>query len=400
MNRIVKETKVRLGLLLILGVLAGVSAQAQAADPAYNVSGVTFSESGPTGEYYRITADLTVYWKPPNAADRVMNYYLRFNTSPNPLSDAEFSDATGDIEVNGKLDHTVPAIPKATFAAYDSPQVHYLHIKTQFHTTAVPQGFDFSEDVVIGPLLIDNVAPGGTMKLDPSAGSSRKVNVILSPLEPIRYYWLNESPTYSPLDAAKMDGSFLTPVWDLQTSATPPAQVPIYAWFQDMAGNRSATYAATATYNYLPTVAIIYNASSLNVGSTLGFTVDNNTPYDWTLNLSEAGVASIASGTTAITKTNAPSITVNGLKAGTFTVSAVPTGSTGTLTTGTITVVQTVRRGDVTGDGEITAQDAVDCFWLSFKTTWTANELAAADFNQDNDVTSQDAVDIFWESLK
>ena len=57
-------------------------------------------------------------------------------------------------------------------------------------------------------------------------------------------------------------------------------------------------------------------------------------------------------------------------------------------------------RGDLNMDGEITAQDAVDCFWLSFSPPWTPQELSLGDFNQDGDITAQDAVDIFWESLR
>lgn len=61
--------------------------------------------------------------------------------------------------------------------------------------------------------------------------------------------------------------------------------------------------------------------------------------------------------------------------------------------------VRLFDRGDVNMDGEITAQDAVDCFWLSLSPPWTPEELALGDFNQDGDITAQDAVDIFWESL-
>ena len=61
--------------------------------------------------------------------------------------------------------------------------------------------------------------------------------------------------------------------------------------------------------------------------------------------------------------------------------------------------VQSYLRGDVDNNGVITAQDAVDAFWLSMNASWSPMELATADFNQDGKVTPQDAVDIFWESL-
>jgi hypothetical protein len=330
------------GLLMIFGLLAIAAVPVHAAT-GYEVSQVTFSESGATGQYFKVTGDLTIFWTPPTvvAPNLPMNYYLKFNASPTQLTDLELNDTVYDFKVAGSLDHTVPAIPKATFDAYDYPQIHYLHIKTQYPTTG---GFAFSDDYVVGPVLIDNVAPGGTMTLNPASGGSRQVNITLSPLEPIRYYWLSESSTYSPNDADGRDVSLfsLSAVWDLQSTALPPVQVPIYAWFQDLAGNRSTTYATTANYNYTTTVAIVYISSSVEVGGTLGFTVDGTTRYDWTITPS-AGAASIASGNTTTTKLNAASITVNGLKAGTFTVSATPFGGGTSLTSGTITVVQSTK---------------------------------------------------------
>jgi hypothetical protein len=62
--------------------------------------------------------------------------------------------------------------------------------------------------------------------------------------------------------------------------------------------------------------------------------------------------------------------------------------------------VRLYDRGDLNMDGEITAQDAVDCFWLSLSPPWNPQELSLGDFNQDGDITAQDAVDIFWESLR
>lgn len=54
------------------------------------------------------------------------------------------------------------------------------------------------------------------------------------------------------------------------------------------------------------------------------------------------------------------------------------------------------NKGDWNGDGEITAQDAVDVFNASLNTTWTPEELAAGDWNGDGEITAQDAVDIFF----
>lgn len=180
----------------------------------------------------------------------------------------------------------------------------------------------------------------------------------------------------------------------LPIGATPGNDYRIYAWFADFAGNRTDSASATATYSYTPTVAINHNnVFQIEVGASLGFTVDGTTSYSWTItDRSPDDVATFSGG--GMGPVTGTSVTVVGNKVGTFTVTA------GALKTATIKVVQSVMRGDTNGDKEITAQDAVDCFWLSFQTSWTSSELAAADFNQDNEVTSQDAVDIFWESLK
>jgi hypothetical protein len=56
-------------------------------------------------------------------------------------------------------------------------------------------------------------------------------------------------------------------------------------------------------------------------------------------------------------------------------------------------------KGDIDGDGEITPQDAVDTFWLSFKEVWKVNQLCPADYDEDFEITPQDAVDIFKASF-
>ena len=118
-------------------------------------------------------------------------------------------------------------------------------------------------------------------------------------------------------------------------------------------------------------------------------TVDYSSEYGWTgdtpAKLFEASftVADVADGTTSNIN-----ITADSAEAG-YTFYSDPVEFE----------VQSYIRGDVNNNGEITAQDAVDAFWLSMNASWSPMELATADFNQDGEVTSQDAVDIFWESL-
>lgn len=79
-----------------------------------------------------------------------------------------------------------------------------------------------------------------------------------------------------------------------------------------------------------------------------------------------------------------PSLTVDGVNPGTLSVTSD---------------VRPCMKGDPNDDGDITAQDAVDCFWKGFQGAWTTIELCTCDYNEDSEVTSQDAVDIFWASL-
>ena len=56
-------------------------------------------------------------------------------------------------------------------------------------------------------------------------------------------------------------------------------------------------------------------------------------------------------------------------------------------------------KGDEDNDGEITAKDAVNTFHLSFKTSWSSNELCKSDYDGDGEITAKDAVLIFWASF-
>ncbi len=367
-----------LGLLLILGVVLHVPALGHGAT-GYEASNVTFSDPVTTGQYVRLTSDLIVSWNAPTDAAKVMNYYLLFNTSGAALTDQQLNDTTNDFAVDGALESKT--IASTFFNAYDSNNIRYLHIKTQYATTT--GGFAYSDDVVVGPIRIDNVAPTGTITLDPSAGSSTQITVSISPSEPIQYFWLSEAATFP--GGTGSDGTFTSATWNLQ--ATDYGAVPIYAWFQDYAGNRSSAASATATYDFRAPVAINYNApnNQMNAGDSIIFTVDGSTTYNWTLTPSASGVAEITGGDTTTTKLSATSITVKGKAAGTFTLSAEPTAGGTTLTTSTITVVQTVKPGDCNNDGIVTITDVKMAFSYFVGGPSTSLQFAAANVYDDGD---------------
>ena len=316
-------------LLAILGMVAVTVVPARAAN---EVSGVKLEPTVMSDQFVKLTDDLVVSWTAPSGSVQVMNYLLKINTSSAALSDTEFKDETGKYDYRVDAAVTSQIILKSVFDSYDSNQLRYLHVKTLY----VP-GL-YSSDVVVGPIRIDNVAPTGSISLDPTSGSSTQITITLSASTDTKYYWLSNTSTM-PADSAKQDYTVSNQATGTFFPAYPDTsygKVKIYAWFKDFAGNVSTAPAASAEYTYTAPVSIQHNASSLNVDATLGFTVDGTTTYDWTI--TDASVSGVAEFSGAFT--GVASVTVIGKKVGTFTVTATPASGTA-LKTGTITVVQT-----------------------------------------------------------
>jgi hypothetical protein len=179
--------------------------------------------------------------------------------------------------------------------------------------------------------------------------------------------------------------------------------VTISAWFEDFAGNRSTAASASAIYQFTAPVSIQYNASSVAVNSTLVFTVDSSTHYNWVITPSADGVAFVQ-GTTLLTQNDSASLTVEGKAVGTFTVTATPTaGGSALPATGTITVLQSFTRGDVNDDGSIDAGDAILVLRYSVSLiTLTDTQKAAGNVTSktsNNDIDSGDAIKILRYSV-
>jgi len=178
-------------------------------------------------------------------------------------------------------------------------------------------------------------------------------------------------------------------------------QKTIYIWFKDQAGNTSAFSAVTPlTFDIIAGKSMDpAGDSTLQVNGTQTFTIlgkGATETFDWEIvNPEPTGVASFSG-----LFENVGSVDVVGDEQGTFKVKATSDLYSTVYESGTITVSGCAyARGDVNMDGEITAQDAVDAFWLSFNTEWTFDQLCTADYNEDGEVTPQDAVDIFWASF-
>lgn len=384
-------------LLAILGMVAVTVVPAQAAT-GYEVlsTSVILQPAVTSDQFIKLTEDLVVSWTAPSGAAPLMGYCLKFNTSSTPLSNTELSDTVNDYFVDASVQFKT--VPMSFFDAYDSNQLRYLHIKTQY----VPNSY--SDDVVVGPIRIDNVAPTGSISLNPTSGSSTQITITLSASLDTKYYWLSNSSTM-PADSLKQDytvsnqatGSFFP-------ANTTYGKVTIYAWFKDLAGNVSTAPTAQADYTYTAPVSIQYNASSVAVNSTLVFTVDSSTHYNWVITPSADGVAFVQ-GTTSLTLNDSASLTVEGKAVGTFTVTATPTaGGSALPVTGTINVVQSFTRGDVNDDGSIDAGDAILVLRYSVQlTTLTATQRAAGNVTSktsNDDIDSGDAIKILRYSVQ
>ena len=333
--KFMKMCKRRALLLTLFGLFClGIAIPGQAAT-GFEVTKVSF-DPAVTGQQFislnKLNQDLIVSWTAPLSDALVMNYLLKFTASQAVLTDQQFNDTINDFVVSKSQQFKI--ILKSFFNNWDASQLQYLHIKTQY----VP-GI-YSDDVVIGPIRVDNMAPTGTITLVPTSGTSNQVNVSLTPSEQIKYYWLSAS-TIFPGGVGNDYTLFPSAVFGLPLN-TVYGSVNINAWFEDLAGNRSTAASAVATYTYNPPVSIISNAIQLNVGESLVFTVDNSTLCNWTLTPSATGVAEFSGGG-GLTVSNVAFATVVGKAAGTFTLSATPAGGGAIITSGTIMVVRASR---------------------------------------------------------
>jgi hypothetical protein len=379
-------------MLLMMGLLVAAAAPIQAAT-GYEVTGVTFSQTVTAPQFVRVTQDLTVSWTAPTGVvPDPMNYYLKFSESNAAWTGLDPSNAaTYDFVVQHPAGFET--IPKSFFDAYDSDKVRYLHIVTQYLNTQTAS-IAYSDDIVSAAIRIDNVAPTGTLTLDPTSGATKQINVSMTPSEAIKWFWLNDASNW-PGGAGTDYTLFQQGTVNLR-DGTAYGTVKIYGWFEDFAGNRTTAASASADYTYQAPVAIQYNSSTVNVGGNLTFTVDQSTLYDWTItDRSPTDVAAFSGGGTG--PLNAASVTVVGAKAGTFTVTA------GALKTATITVAQTYTRGDVNNDGVIDSGDAILILRYSVGlTALTDIQKAAGNVTSkasNDDIDSGDAIRILRYSV-
>ena len=344
---------------------------------------------------------LDVTWTAPTmgAGDSVVEYTFKWNNSDLLLDDTELSQTVNDGVVNKDAELKASKL-SIDFAGedYDS-DAWYFHIKTVYFNTT--DGEKLGGDLVVGPFNFDDQAPTGTIALDTSVvgqtattSSVNPVTLALTATADTLTGYLSNTTTKPQTGVA-----FANTLTHTVTDGL--GQKTIYVWFEDQAGNVPTTFSTNLTFEVIAGKSMDPAGDlQLVTEATQIFTIlgkGDAEVFNWEfVTPSPADVASFSGSSTGVA-----SVSVVGDKAGTFKVRATSTTDSAVYTSGTVTVSGCAYiRGDVNKDAEITAQDAVNCFWLSFQTSWTFDELCTADFNQDNEVTSQDAVDIFWESLK
>jgi len=317
-----------------------------------DTSSQDFSINVPTdGTIVQWTEDVVVSWEKPDmtaSGDILNGFVYKWNTSATALDDDALNSTTNDGRVDPNIDPPSLTKDAADFTDDDSNYIRYLHIKTWYLDVSAGQPA-YSDDVVIGPINIDNVAPTGAVRITDDAGNditttySSVLDLRLSAsVAPFKMY-LSET------DTRPTTGATYSTEATYELGDSTPGSKTIYAWFEDGVGNIS-TAPATDSVTLLAPVSISPYEPTLDLAtvSEQVFAVDgNDDPYDWTIieEAPDTGGDDVADIPADANTGN--SVTVTLLNPGTFKLQAVP-GAEDTLTSGTITVVKSTTKRQFT----------------------------------------------------
>jgi hypothetical protein len=385
--------KVLVALLAFIGLM--VATPVLAADPDYKV---VYSNYNPVvGTQLKWSDDIVVQWDAPGvSSEYTLNGYLYLWNNSDRLSDADLATlklgepTTEKVATKSKAD-----LLTRDYSVNPTEDVIYLHVITQC-LNKTTSAIIYSSDVPLGPFQIDNVAPkDGNVRIVDSSGNtiastkSSDVMVNLAASGAIGKYYLSESESSSTQQVTPISGGVSTAL-----SGGTLGSHTLYAWFEDPAGNKSST-PATASVTLLGSIYIDPDTATIDLASPTQKFLINGSDAAYTWSVSDANVASISGSP-------GNSITVTGLKVGTFTLKAVRTGQTD-LFSGTITVVQGYTKGDVNNDGLIDSGDAILVLRYSVGlTTLTDTQKAAGNCTSkasNNDIDSGDAIKILRYSV-
>jgi hypothetical protein len=382
----------KVSLVMLAFAVLVAAPPVQASYEVSNFDMISAPAIGTDSKWPSTNNNLEIRWTAPTmASGYTLNRYIYlWNNVATAMSDTNFSPSTtGAVDGQKETAATMQAsaLTARDFSLNPEADVLYLHVKTEYLEISTSKIL-YSTDMVLGPFQIDNVAPsGGTIRIVDSSGttitstSSSVLNVKLAASGSIGKYYLSESESSSGTGVSP----FATDIaWDLQNTLT--GSHTLYAWFEDPALNKSAT-PSTVTFTLLPAISIKPYTATIDLavaGGVQTFQVDGSsaTDYAWTITDQVPDTANdiVAS----ISGSPGNSITVTGLKKGTFKLRAVRSGED--LASGAITVAQAVKPGDVNNDGVVDMLDVRAAFRYSLGIgSPTASEFAAANVYDDGD---------------
>ncbi|MBN1380499.1 MAG: hypothetical protein JXA41_02370 [Deltaproteobacteria bacterium] len=311
----------------------------------YELSQSDIKANAPINKLTQWTDDLTVSWEAPTmgSGDILNGFIYKWSSSATALSDDDFNIDTGNDGFTSTEPYAVIK-NKTDLENLDSGDLLYLHIKTFYLAGGSQQ--TYSTDVVVGPFMIDNVAPTGSVRIvdendnDITETSNSMLNLKLAASADSSKIYISEA-----LPRPETGYDFVTDMtWDL-TEAT-PGEKTIYAWFEDSVGNVSSS-PVTDTVTLLSSVHISPYTATIDLvsNSTQVFVVEGTSAtYDWSI-INEVPETSGTVAQFSGNSTGVNSVTVEGLVKGTFQLQAVGGGQT--LTSGTITVTESTSTYDI-----------------------------------------------------
>ena len=197
----------------------------------------------------QLSEDLIIQWEKPTLQDSdLIGFIYKWNNSSESLSDTDFNIDNKDGMVQPQVD---PPYVKKSYDEIkndDSDKIWYLHIKTYYFDRTANK-LMYSNDVVIGPINIDNVPPQGSVKIVDENGNeidstdNATLNLVLAaPKDTVKMY-INENINRPSIGTDYSDSA----VYELSDKTS--GKKTIYVWFEDQAGNISTPVTATVTLN-------------------------------------------------------------------------------------------------------------------------------------------------------
>ncbi len=290
----------------------------------------------------QLDTDLKVQWQKPNMSgdDVLHGFVYKWNNSDKKLSDNELNVNNKDGQVDKEVDPPYVTLSYDKIKNDDSDTLRYLHVKTWYldSSTGKPA---YSDDVVIGAINIDNVAPQGTVRIvdengkdiDSTRNTTLELKVGASGAKKMCIKETNSQPKDSDYVAYSDSATY-------KLNDTTPGKKTIYVWFKDQAGNVSQ---ATDTVQLLSSKAIDPYEKTIDLSKQTiqTFSVSGTQDkYNWEIINQKPDEQGKTVAEFSGNNSDTNSVTVKLLNPGTFQLKA--TRQNEELTSGTIKVIKSV----------------------------------------------------------